>query len=34
MQEIIEAFEEATVPGGMPVLHFALPYLIKIDQEQ
>jgi alkylhydroperoxidase/carboxymuconolactone decarboxylase family protein YurZ len=34
MQEIIEAFEVATVPGGMPVLHFALPYLIKIDQEQ
>ena len=34
MQEVIEAFEVATVPGGMPVLHFALPYLIEIDREQ
>ncbi len=34
MQEVIEAFEVATVPGGMPVLHFALPYLIEIDKEQ
>lgn len=33
MQECIEAFETATVPGGMPVLHFALPFLIEIDEE-
>jgi alkylhydroperoxidase/carboxymuconolactone decarboxylase family protein YurZ len=33
MQEVIEAFEVATVPGGMPVMHFALPYLIEIDKE-
>ena len=33
MQEVIEAFEVATVPGGMPVLHFALPFLIEIDGE-
>lgn len=32
-QEAVEAFEVATVPGGMPVLHFALPYLIEIDKE-
>jgi alkylhydroperoxidase/carboxymuconolactone decarboxylase family protein YurZ len=34
MQEVIEAFEVATVPGGMPVLHFALPYLMEIDREE
>ena len=34
MQEIVEAFEVATVPGGMPVLHFALPYLIEVEQEE
>ena len=33
MQELLEAFEVATVPGGMPVLHFVLPYLIEIDKE-
>jgi len=33
LQEAIEAFEVATVPGGMPVLHFALPYLIEAEKE-
>src|SRR6266498_2301957 len=33
MQEAIEAFEVATIPGGMPVLHFALPYLIEAERE-
>ena len=33
MQEVIEAFECATVAGGMPVLHYALPFLIEIDKE-
>jgi alkylhydroperoxidase/carboxymuconolactone decarboxylase family protein YurZ len=33
LQEAIEAFEVATIPGGMPVLHFALPFLIEIDKE-
>ena len=33
MQEVLEAFEVATVPGGFPVLHFALPYLIEVDKE-
>ena len=34
MQEVLEAFEVATVPGGMPVLHYALPFLIEIEKEQ
>jgi alkylhydroperoxidase/carboxymuconolactone decarboxylase family protein YurZ len=33
MQEAVEAFEVATIPGGMPVLHFALPFLIEIDKD-
>lgn len=33
LRECVEAFEVATVPGGMPVLHFALPTLIEIDRE-
>src|SRR5438067_69575 len=33
IQEAIEAFEVATVPGGMPILHFALPYLIEAEKE-
>ena len=34
VQEVIEAFETAAIPGGMPVLHQALDCLIEIEQEQ
>jgi alkylhydroperoxidase/carboxymuconolactone decarboxylase family protein YurZ len=34
MQELVEAMEVAAIPGGFPTLHFALPYLIKISDEQ
>ncbi|HVB77978.1 MAG TPA: carboxymuconolactone decarboxylase family protein [Candidatus Nitrosotalea sp.] len=33
MQEVVEAMEVASVPGGMPLLHFALDELVRIEAE-
>ena len=33
MMELVEAMEAAALPGGFPVLHYALPYLIKLHGE-
>lgn len=33
VRELVEAFQVATVPGGFPVLHFALPYLETLQAE-
>lgn len=33
MQEVIEAMEVASIPGGMPLLHFALDELMKIEAD-
>ena len=33
LQELIEAFEAAAVPGGFPLLHYALPFLMNIDAD-
>jgi alkylhydroperoxidase/carboxymuconolactone decarboxylase family protein YurZ len=33
MTELIEALESAALPGGFPVLHYALPFLDAIQRE-
>ena len=33
LMELIEAMEAAALPGGLPVLHYALPYLMRIGAE-
>jgi alkylhydroperoxidase/carboxymuconolactone decarboxylase family protein YurZ len=33
MMELVEAMEVAALPGGFPVLHYALPFLIKLHGE-
>jgi alkylhydroperoxidase/carboxymuconolactone decarboxylase family protein YurZ len=33
MMELVEAMEAAALPGGFPVLHYSLPFLIKIHEE-
>ncbi len=33
MMELVEAMEAAALPGGFPVLHYALPFLIRIHEE-
>ncbi len=33
MMELVEAMEAASIPGGFPVLHYALPFLIRIHEE-
>lgn len=34
MEEALDGFESAAIPGGAPLLHFGLPFLIEIDKEQ
>jgi len=31
--EIIEALETAALPGGFPVLHYALPFVAAIEKD-
>ena len=33
MQELIEAFETASLPGGLPVMSFGLKQLIELESE-
>jgi alkylhydroperoxidase/carboxymuconolactone decarboxylase family protein YurZ len=33
MMELLEAMEAAALPGGFPVLHYALPFLMKLHEE-
>jgi alkylhydroperoxidase/carboxymuconolactone decarboxylase family protein YurZ len=33
MMELVEALESAALPGGFPVLHYALPFLDSIQRE-
>ncbi|MCC7487608.1 MAG: carboxymuconolactone decarboxylase family protein [Burkholderiales bacterium] len=33
MMELVEAMEAAALPGGFPVLHYALPFLMKLHDE-
>jgi len=33
VRELVEAMEVASLPGGFPVIHFALPYLDKLNDE-
>jgi len=33
MMELVEGMEAAALPGGFPVLHYALPYLMKLHAE-
>jgi alkylhydroperoxidase/carboxymuconolactone decarboxylase family protein YurZ len=33
MMELVEAMEAAALPGGFPVLHYTLPFLMKIHEE-
>lgn len=33
VMELVEAMEVAAMPGGFPVLHYALPFLMKLDEE-
>ena len=34
MQEIIEALEVGTIPAGMALMHFAIPFLMEVDDEE
>ena len=33
VQEVIEVLEMASIPGGMPTLHFALDKLVELERE-
>jgi alkylhydroperoxidase/carboxymuconolactone decarboxylase family protein YurZ len=33
IMELVEAMEAAALPGGFPVIHYALPFLMKIGEE-
>ena len=32
-KELLEAMEVAALPGGFPLLHYALPFLMKLHEE-
>jgi alkylhydroperoxidase/carboxymuconolactone decarboxylase family protein YurZ len=33
VMELLEAMEVAALPGGFPLLHYALPFLMKLNEE-
>lgn len=33
LQEVLEVLEMASIPGGMPTLHFALDKLVELERE-